>query len=82
MLLSSVFISQIPDTSSAQSVSINNDESLPNAIAIIYVKSGNKGILIPRMDSLVRIGIASPAKDFMQCKGYDIEEKAVKNRKS
>lgn len=55
----------IPQTSVAQSVSVNNDGSLPDPTAIFDVKSGNKGILIPRMDSLSRKSIASPAKGLM-----------------
>ncbi len=34
----------------AQSVAINTDGSSPNPNAILDVKSGTKGILIPRMD--------------------------------
>ena len=60
-----VFISITPHTSFAQSVSINNDGSTPDPTAILDIKSGKKGILIPRMDSLARIGIASPAKGLM-----------------
>jgi hypothetical protein len=41
----------------AQSVAINTDGSLPNANAILDVKSGNKGILIPRMNTTARNAI-------------------------
>ncbi|HEY4289598.1 MAG TPA: tail fiber domain-containing protein [Puia sp.] len=38
----------------AQNIGINADASRPNANAILDIKSGNKGLLIPRMDSLAR----------------------------
>ncbi len=41
----------------AQSVAINTDGSLPNPNAILDVKSGTKGILIPRMDSVARMAV-------------------------
>ncbi len=41
----------------SQSVSINNDGSLPNASAMLDIKSGTKGILIPRTSTSTRITI-------------------------
>jgi trimeric autotransporter adhesin len=41
----------------AQSVGINTDHSLPNPNAMLDIKSGNKGMLIPRMDSVARKNI-------------------------
>src|SRR5579863_8550289 len=41
----------------AQNIAINKDGSLPNPNAILDIKSGNKGLLIPRMDSTARNGI-------------------------
>jgi hypothetical protein len=41
----------------AQNVGINADASLPNANAILDIKSGNKGLLIPRMDAAARNSI-------------------------
>lgn len=38
----------------AQNVGINADGSKPDPNAILDIKSGNKGLLIPRMDSLAR----------------------------
>jgi len=38
----------------AQNLAINADGSLPNPNAILDVKSGNKGVLIPRMGSAAR----------------------------
>ena len=37
-----------------QNIAINTDASLPNKNAILDIKSGNKGVLIPRMDSMAR----------------------------
>src|SRR5690242_13171498 len=44
-------------TTRAQSVAINTDGSLPDPNAILDVKSGTKGLLIPRMDSIARMAI-------------------------
>jgi len=41
----------------AQNIAINADGSLPNSNAILDIKSGNKGILIPRLDSIARKAI-------------------------
>lgn len=45
----------------AQRVAINEDGSAPNNSALLDIKSTTKGLLIPRMNSAERIGIASPA---------------------
>src|SRR6266700_4923876 len=42
---------------SSQNVAINNDGSPPNVHALLDVKSGTRGILIPRMDSASRKAI-------------------------
>ena len=44
----------------AQNVAINEDGSLPDASAILDIKSGNKGILIPRMSTADRELIVGP----------------------
>ncbi|MDQ6762792.1 MAG: hypothetical protein M3015_09225, partial [Bacteroidota bacterium] len=44
----------ISASSHAQNVAINNDQSQPNQNAILDIKSGTKGLLIPRMDSVAR----------------------------
>jgi trimeric autotransporter adhesin len=49
----------------AQSVSINTDGSVPHASSILDIKSTDKGLLIPRMTSAQRIGIASPATGLL-----------------
>ena len=41
----------------AQNVGINADGARPNSNAILDIKSGNKGVLIPRMDSIARKAI-------------------------
>ncbi|HSY77335.1 MAG TPA: hypothetical protein VK890_10785, partial [Bacteroidia bacterium] len=41
----------------AQNVGINTDASRPNPNAILDIKSGNKGLLIPRMNSAARNAI-------------------------
>lgn len=45
----------------AQSVAINTDGALPDNSSILDIKSSGKGLLIPRMNSLTRTGIPSPA---------------------
>jgi trimeric autotransporter adhesin len=49
----------------SQSISINTDGSLPNASALLDVKSSTKGILIPRTSSASRIAIINPARGLM-----------------
>src|SRR6187402_2050154 len=49
------------DFTYAQSIGINNDNSIPHPSAILDVKSTNKGILIPRLSSVDRTGIVSPS---------------------
>ena len=49
----------------SQNVAINNDGSAPNSTAILDVKSGTKGLLIPRMDSVARKAIVNPAKGLI-----------------
>jgi hypothetical protein len=56
----------------SQSLAINNDGSLPNANAILDVKSTSKGILFPRMTSAQRAAI--PAT--MGLMVYDTETKS------
>ena len=48
-------------TGSAQSVAINTDAALPHLSAILDIKSDSKGILTPRMTTLQRTSIPSPA---------------------
>ncbi|MBK7434179.1 MAG: hypothetical protein IPI66_09970 [Chitinophagaceae bacterium] len=45
----------------AQSVSVNNDGSQPDNTAMLDIKSNSKGLLMPRLTSLERSNIASPA---------------------
>jgi len=45
----------------AQSVAINTDASAPHNSAILDIKSDSKGLLMPRLTTLQRTSIASPA---------------------
>lgn len=49
----------------AQSVAINIDGSALNTSAILDIKSITKGLLIPRMTTVQRIAIATPAKGLI-----------------
>ncbi|MBK8192232.1 MAG: hypothetical protein IPK76_03055 [Lewinellaceae bacterium] len=46
-------------------MSINQDNSTPDPSAMLDVKSSDKGVLIPRMDSLGRQAIADPADGLL-----------------
>ena len=49
----------------AQNVAINNDASLPDNSAILDIKSGTKGLLIPRMNTVAIAAIINPAKGLL-----------------
>ncbi len=49
----------------AQSLSVNTDGSTANASAILDVKSTAKGMLVPRMNSVQRTGIGTPATGLL-----------------
>jgi trimeric autotransporter adhesin len=49
----------------SQSVAINTDGSVPNNSSILDIKSSSKGLLIPRMTSLQRNAIATPANGLL-----------------
>jgi len=51
----------IPVLTSAQNVAISNDGSQPDSTAMLDIKSTGKGLLIPRMNSLQRNAIVTPA---------------------
>lgn len=53
-----VFTISIVHVSHAQTVGINDDGSSPNAKSMLDVKSNTKGLLIPRMSTSDRLGIA------------------------
>ena len=48
-------------TAVSQSLSVNTDGSIANASAMLDIKSTTKGLLIPRMNTVQRTGIGSPA---------------------
>lgn len=52
-------------TTSAQSLAINTDGSAANTSALLDVKSTAKGMLIPRMSSIERNAITSPATGLL-----------------
>src|SRR5690349_15771413 len=52
LVISFIIFVSLPALS--QSVAINTDGSAPNPNSMLDIKSGNKGVLIPRMDSTKR----------------------------
>ena len=54
-------LSRFPFFSYCQNVGINKDGSSPDPSAMLDVKSTDKGLLLPRMTTIQRIAIASPA---------------------
>src|SRR4030095_1794766 len=63
LLLSLIVLMSV--TSQAQNVAINNDASLPDNSAILDIKSGTKGLLIPRMNTAGIAAIVNPAKGLL-----------------
>ena len=49
----------------AQNIGINSDGSLPDASAILDIKSTDKGMLVPRMTTSQRDNITNPATGLM-----------------
>ncbi len=63
--IAAFFILLFIQTSSAQSISINNDGSNANSSSILDVKSNTKGILVPRMTKAEKFAILSPASGLL-----------------
>ncbi len=53
------------DEALAQGVAINNDNSTPDASAMLDVKSTTKGLLVPRMTQAQRTAIIAPASGLL-----------------
>lgn len=64
-LLFFAFCQFIIHAASGQSVAINTDGSVADATAMLDVKSSAKGMLIPRMTTAQRTGIATPATGLL-----------------
>ena len=60
-LLVVIIIFSVSVTITNAQIGINEDNSQPDASAILDVKSTDKGILIPRMTSAQRVAINNPA---------------------
>jgi hypothetical protein len=65
LILLIIFLWMAPLESFAQNVGINADGSLPNASAMLDVKSTNKGMLPPRMTTAQRTAIPLPAAGLL-----------------
>ena len=65
-----LFFSYIFTAYPQQGVAINTDGSAPNPKAILDIKSSTKGLLIPRMTTAQRSGIADPPEGLMI---YDVD---------
>ncbi|MBK8608394.1 MAG: tail fiber domain-containing protein [Chitinophagaceae bacterium] len=71
LLCISLFLGSI--TGYAQSLAVNTTGATANSSSILDVSSGSKGILIPRMSSVQRMGIGTPANGLLV---YDIDSSA------
>lgn len=49
----------------SQNVAINNSGSAADASAMLDISSNNKGVLVPRMQTMERIAIANPAEGLL-----------------
>ena len=67
-----LFLLLAPGFARAQAVAINNDGSTADPSAILDVKSADKGMLVPRMTTAQRAGIAAPAGGLLV---YDTDAK-------
>src|SRR5882757_779484 len=56
-----LFIAVIQSQLTAQNIAINATGAVPHASAMLDVSATNKGMLVPRMTSAQRTGIAAPA---------------------
>ncbi len=65
IILTCCIISRVIVATAQNNVTINNDNSLPDASSILDVKSTSKGLLIPRMNSSQRGAILTPAEGLM-----------------
>jgi hypothetical protein len=72
LLTSLVFI--LSQMAAHAQVAINTDGSQPDGSAMLDIKSGAKGLLIPRMTTVQRSGIGTPADGLMV---YDTDTKGV-----
>jgi hypothetical protein len=60
-----IYVSLVVLLTNAQSVAINTDGSPANNSSILDIKSSSKGILVPRMTTVQRNAIASPANGLL-----------------
>lgn len=72
LIISSVFLTSL--ATKAQNVAINNDGTTAASSAMLDVKSTTKGLLMPRMTSVQRAAIASPASGLLV---FDTDTKTV-----
>jgi hypothetical protein len=64
-LVAICFISCLSLFSLAQTVAINTDGTAANTSAMLDIKSTSKGMLVPRMNAVQRIGITTPANGLL-----------------
>lgn len=60
-----IFVLSLFSLASKAQIGINEDDSSPNASAMLDVKSTTKGMLVPRMTTTQRNNIASPANGLL-----------------
>ncbi|MDX1479366.1 MAG: hypothetical protein R3301_16740, partial [Saprospiraceae bacterium] len=64
-IATTLFVLFLASAMYSQSVGINSDGSMPDASAILDVKSTSKGLLIPRMTAAQRGAVAAPATGLL-----------------
>ena len=63
--ISAIFLLAVSFTFAQNNVGINDDGSEPDPSAMLHVQSNSKGLLIPRMTTAQRNGIANPAAGLL-----------------
>ncbi len=67
------FMLMLPVSTLISQVSIDSVESAPHPSAMLHIKSGTKGLLVPRLSSSQMNSIAAPAAGLLV---YNVDDQA------